>query len=98
MKNNLFKLALLAGAISLSVSGFAMKAKADGNKKVRCYGVAPAGQNDCDGNGHSCAGNGTEDCHYSEWKFMTKDQCAKLGGVETPKEGYNESANSPCKE
>jgi len=48
--------------------------------KVKCYGVAKAGKNDCAANGHSCAGQAKKDNDPNEWKHMSKDDCAKAGG------------------
>jgi uncharacterized membrane protein len=48
--------------------------------KEKCYGVAKAGQNDCAANGHSCAAQSKTDNDPSEWKFVPKGECEKLGG------------------
>jgi uncharacterized membrane protein len=48
--------------------------------KEKCYGVAKAGQNDCAANGHSCAGQSKVDNDPTEWKFVPKGECEKLGG------------------
>lgn len=54
--------------------------------KVKCYGVAKAGKNDCAANGHSCAGQAKTDNDPKEWKHMSKEDCAKAGGTtEAPK-------------
>ena len=52
-------------------------------KKVKCYGIAKVGQNDCasaDGS-HSCAGHATKDNDPNEWKYATKSTCAEMGGT-----------------
>ncbi len=50
--------------------------------KIRCYGVAEAGKNDC----HStdgvnlCAGSSTRDNNKHDWKFATLKECKQSGG------------------
>jgi uncharacterized membrane protein len=51
---------------------------ADG--KVKCYGVAKAGKNDCATASHSCAGSAKKDNDPTEWKHMPKEECEKAGG------------------
>lgn len=53
---------------------------ADGAGKEKCFGVAKAGQNDCAAGSHSCAGQSKVDLDKSEWKYVTKGSCEKLGG------------------
>lgn len=48
--------------------------------KEKCYGIAKAGQNDCAANGHSCAAQAKTDGDPTEWKFVPKGECEKLGG------------------
>jgi len=48
--------------------------------KEKCYAVAKAGQNDCAANGHSCAGQSKVDNDPSEWKYVPKGECEKMGG------------------
>jgi uncharacterized membrane protein len=50
--------------------------------KEKCAGVAKAGENDCsalDGT-HICAGLSTVDKSPTEWKFVPKGTCEKIGG------------------
>ena len=49
--------------------------------KEKCYGIAKAGKNDCAANGHSCAGQSKVDNDPTEWKFVPKGDCEKLGGT-----------------
>lgn len=49
----------------------------------KCFGIAKAGQNDCStvlGEAHSCAGQSQADNLPSEWKFVPKGTCEKIGG------------------
>jgi len=48
--------------------------------KVKCYGVAKAGKNDCGTASHSCAGMAKTDNDPNEWVSMPKDACEKAGG------------------
>ena len=56
--------------------------------KEKCFGVAKAGQNDCASvvGVHSCAGQSKVDMDKTEWKFVPKGTCEKLGGsLKVPK-------------
>ena len=56
--------------------------------KEKCYGIALKGKNDCAaGPGTSCAGTSTVDYQGNAWKFVSKSECAKLGGSLTAKKG-----------
>jgi uncharacterized membrane protein len=48
--------------------------------KVKCYGVAKAGNNDCATASHSCAGSSKKDNDPTEWKQMPQAECEKAGG------------------
>jgi uncharacterized membrane protein len=75
---NLKTMAIAAAVSSLLTVGVAQAAdKAD---KEKCYGVAKAGQNDCAANGHSCAGQSKMDKDPTEWKYVAKGECEKMGG------------------
>jgi uncharacterized membrane protein len=52
--------------------------------KVKCYGVAKAGKNDCHTEAHGCAGAAKTDNDPTEWKFMPKAECEKAGGKLEP--------------
>jgi uncharacterized membrane protein len=79
---NLKNLALAAAVGSLVSMGVTSTAfageKAD---KEKCYGVAKAGKNDCAANGHSCAGQSKVDNDPTEWKYVPKGECEKMGGT-----------------
>jgi uncharacterized membrane protein len=52
-------------------------------EKERCYGVAKAGQNDCEaGPGTTCAGTSKVDYQGNAWKYVPKGTCEKMS---TPK-------------
>jgi len=50
----------------------------------KCYGVAKAGQNDCGTLVHGCAGQATIDGDPTEWKYVPKGTCEKVGGKPNP--------------
>lgn len=79
---------MIAGAVSLAISG-AHQAQAMISKDAeKCYGVVKAGQNDCgDAKGrHGCMGAAEVDGDGAEWVSMPKGLCEKLvGGSLTPK-------------
>jgi uncharacterized membrane protein len=74
--------ALLATAFAtLCVTAIGTAQAADSGKE-KCFGIAKAGQNDCASvNGtHSCAAQSKTDNDKSEWKYVTKGTCQKVGG------------------
>lgn len=74
-------LALAAAVGSLISMGMTSAAFAgEGADKEKCYGVAKAGKNDCAANGHSCAGQSKVDNDPTEWKYVPKGECEKMGG------------------
>ena len=79
------KQAIIAAALAAACASAAVAA-AEPADKEKCYGVAKAGQNDCaaaDGT-HGCASLAPADNAPTEWKWVAKGTCAKLGGKETP--------------
>lgn len=72
--------AALAGVLS-ATAGMAALAAESGDRE-KCFGIAKAGKNDCsasDGS-HACAGQAGKDNLPTEWKYVAKGECAKLGG------------------
>ena len=79
---NLALAAAVGSLLSMSLSTTAVAGeKAD---KEKCYGVAEAGKNDCAANGHSCAGQAKVDNDPTEWKYVPKGECEKMGGTTSP--------------
>ncbi|MGB7740579.1 MAG: DUF2282 domain-containing protein [Steroidobacteraceae bacterium] len=72
----------IAAAIgSLLAVGIANAGNEEGkDAKVKCYGVAKAGKNDCATASHSCAGSSKKDNDPTEWKKMPQAECEKAGG------------------
>ncbi len=90
MKHSL-KTGLLSAALIGAIGGAAMVSGSDtaeaAEGKIKCYGVAKAGQNDCgaaDGS-HACAGQAKTDNDPNEWKFATAQECEAMHGSTTPK-------------
>ena len=51
----------------------------------KCYGIAKAGQNDCGTAKHACAAQGAKvDKDPTEWKYVEKGTCDKMGGKSAP--------------
>ncbi|MBM3117248.1 DUF2282 domain-containing protein [Jeongeupia naejangsanensis] len=71
---------LLVASALAAVLGATMSAPTFAADKEKCFGVAKAGQNDCKGNSHSCAGQASKDMDPAEWKFVPAGTCAKMGG------------------
>ncbi len=79
------KQAMIAAALAAACAAGAASA-AEPADKEKCYGVAKAGQNDCaasDG-AHGCASMAPADNLATEWVWVAKGSCAKLGGKGTP--------------
>ena len=83
MKNAL----LLATAVAAAVSGPLMvSAQAADNEK--CFGVAAAGQNDCQTANNSGAGQVADAGRGDAWIFVPAGTCTKInGGSLEPKQG-----------
>ncbi|MFC3120867.1 BufA1 family periplasmic bufferin-type metallophore [Agaribacter flavus] len=80
MKTNIAVAAAIATVLTIGVADVAEAKK----KKEKCYGISPAGQNDC-GNlagTHSCAGQSTVDNDIGEWKLVEAGTCKELGGYD----------------
>lgn len=79
-------LATAAFALAAVVAGAAMaqdKGASIKGEKEKCYGVAKAGQNDCQaGPGTTCAGTSKVDYQGDAWKYVPKGTCATMS---TPK-------------
>jgi len=75
MKTNL----ILAGAVAAALSApLAGPATAADNEK--CYGVAAAGQNDCQTANNSCAGHSTMDNQADAWIYVPAGTCGRIVG------------------
>jgi uncharacterized membrane protein len=78
---------LLASAVAAAISSPLMStAQAADNEK--CYGVAAAGQNDCQTASNACAGQVAEAGRGDAWISVPTGTCQKInGGSLEPKQG-----------
>lgn len=75
--------ALLATALAaVCATSLGTVHAADNAEKEKCFGIAKAGQNDCanSSGSHSCAGQSRQDNDPTDWKFVAKGTCTKIGG------------------
>jgi len=73
--------ALAAAATLLAASAaYSGPAAQPGFSFEKCYGVAKAGQNDCQTATHSCAGTATADSQGDSWIYVPAGTCAKIAG------------------
>ena len=82
MKNSTLIQSALIGL--LAAGSLATVAHAADEGKDKCYGVAKAGMNDCGTAKHGCAGQSKADNDATEWKYVAKGTCEKIGGAATP--------------
>ena len=77
---NLKTIAIASAVGSLLALGSTAASAGDAPTKEKCLGVAEAGKNDCGTASHSCAGQAKSDKDPSEWKYVPKGECEKMGG------------------
>ena len=77
--------AALAGLLAVGiVASAAAQPVPQPKDSEKCYGIAMAGKNDCGTAKHACAGQGAKvDKDPSEWKYVAKGTCEKVGGMTT---------------
>lgn len=67
--------ALVAGALTAAISMAASSTPAHA-AKLKCFGVAMAGKNDCAaGPGTTCAGTSKVDYQGNSWKYVEANKC-----------------------
>ena len=81
MKEDIARQALIATALASLVVVAPQAAHAE--KKVQCYGIAKAGQNDCANKTgvHGCAGESKVDYDKGDFKNVPEGTCQKMGGT-----------------
>ena len=72
----------VAGVLALALTQGPAAAQDKGREK--CYGIAKAGQNDCGTPSHTCAGKAKASNDPSDWKYVPKGTCEKVGGKTRP--------------
>lgn len=76
--------ASIAGAVAMAAVAFAATPAA-AQAKEKCYGIAKAGQNDCQTGSSSCAGTSKVDNQPDAWKYVPAGSCVSAGGALQPK-------------
>ncbi|MFT4065921.1 DUF2282 domain-containing protein [Paraburkholderia sp.] len=81
MKQDIARQALIAAALASLAAVTPQAAHAE--KKVPCYGIAKAGQNDCASKTgvHGCAGEAKIDNDKGDFKNVPEGTCKKMGGI-----------------
>jgi uncharacterized membrane protein len=77
------KTLILSSALAAVIACAASPAFA-ADAQEKCYGVAKAGQNDCAGNGHACAGQAKTDNNPTDFKVVKAGTCTQMGGMLKP--------------
>ena len=84
MKTTMLVASALATAISLSATlAQAGPAATPDYENEKCFGVAKAGQNDCQTATSSCAGTSKRDAQADAWIYVPAGTCAKIVGGTT---------------
>ena len=76
MRTNL----ILAGAVAAALSAPLVADSAAAAENEKCYGVAAAGQNDCQTANNSCAGHSTMAGQADAWIYVPAGTCMKING------------------
>jgi uncharacterized membrane protein len=79
----------MAVALSVAVHSAAQAGPAPVPKfeHEKCYGIAKAGQNDCQTANSSCAGTSKRNSQADAWIYVPKGSCDKVvGGSTKPKQ------------
>lgn len=91
-RNKRLSMLTIAAAVAGAVSMAAVAVPSAQAAKVKCYGIAKAGENDCANNAgtHSCAGQTKDDYSGQDWKTADSEQaCMDMHGKLEPFEGMN---------
>lgn len=71
---------ILAGAVAAALSAPLMTGSATAADNEKCFGVAAAGQNDCQSAGNSCAGQVSDAGKNDAWIYVPAGTCTKING------------------
>jgi uncharacterized membrane protein len=79
---NLIIASSVATALSLSLSSVAQSGPAPKPKfeAEKCFGIAKAGQNDCQTANSSCAGTSKRDRQADAWLYVPAGTCDRIAG------------------
>ena len=81
MKTSLIVASAVAATVALPLIASAGPAPAPAFKAEKCFGVAAAGQNDCQTATHSCAGESKKAAAGDSWIYVPAGTCAKINGA-----------------
>ncbi len=81
MKPSALIAATVAAAACLQLPAKAGPAPAPPYKAEKCFGVAAAGQNDCQTATHSCAGEAKAAGAGDSWIYVPAGTCLKINGA-----------------
>ncbi len=74
------KTMILAGAVAAALTAPLLAGAAAAAENEKCYGVAAAGQNDCQTASSSCAGTATQAGQADAWIYLPAGTCQKING------------------
>jgi uncharacterized membrane protein len=80
MKTSIFIASAVAAAASLPLPANAGPAAPPPFKAEKCFGIAAAGQNDCQTATHSCAGESKTAGAGDSWIYVPAGTCVKING------------------
>ena len=72
--------AAVAAALAAPLAAGAEPAPAPRFTAEKCYGIAAAGQNDCQTSTHSCAGDAKLARDRESWIYVPAGTCTKIDG------------------
>jgi uncharacterized membrane protein len=89
MKTSMLAASALVAALAIPVAALAQSGPApvpSGFKAEKCYGLAKAGNNDCQTANSSCAGTSKRDAQADAWIYLPAGTCDRIAGASlTPK-------------
>jgi uncharacterized membrane protein len=81
MKTSLLVASAVAATVALPLIASAGPAPAPAFKAEKCFGIAAAGQNDCQTATHSCAGEAKRAAASDSWIYVPAGTCGKINGA-----------------
>ncbi len=81
MKTSMLVASAVAATVALPLLANAGPAPAPAFKAEKCYGIAAAGQNDCQTATHSCAGEAKKAAAGDSWIYVPAGTCMKINGA-----------------
>jgi len=71
---------ILAGAVAAALAAPLAGSTASAAANEKCFGVAAAGQNDCQSANNSCAGQVSKASVADAWIYVPAGTCMKING------------------